>query len=106
MKVFEARHEGDEDAESALTEFTRNVAVQIFNLQTILDLERFAIGGGISAQPIFIEYIKQHLECLYAASPYFVPRAEVVSCKFGNDANLVGAVQYYKKACQKADFPV
>lgn len=106
QRVFEAWHAGDEDAEAALTEFTRNVAVQIFNLQTVLDLERFAIGGGISAQPVFIAYIKQHLERIYAASPYFVPRAEVVSCKFGNDANLVGAVQYYKKACQKADFPV
>lgn len=31
----------------------------------------------------------------YAACPYDVPRAEVVTCKFQNDANLVGALQCF-----------
>lgn len=96
IRVFGAVQAGDEDAVAVLTEFTKNIAVQIFNLQTVLDPERFAIGGGISEQPIFIEYIKRHLERMYAVSPYFVPHAEVVSCKFGNDANLLGALQCYK----------
>jgi predicted NBD/HSP70 family sugar kinase len=95
IRVFEAVKEKDPEAIQVLQEFTKNVAVQIFNLMTVLDVERFAIGGGISAQPIFVEYIKRHLEQMYAASPYFVPHAEVVACKYGNDANLVGALQYY-----------
>lgn len=103
IRVFEAVHAGDEDAVAVLSEFTKNVAVQIFNLQTILDPGRFAIGGGISAQPVFIEYIKRHLEQMYAMSPYFVPHAEVVSCKFGNDANLVGAFQCYQY--EKGQYP-
>lgn len=97
IRVFEAVKSGDEDGIAALTEYTKNIAVQIFNLQTIIDPEKFAIGGGISAQPIFIEYIKRHLERMYEASPYFVPHAEVVGCKYGNDANLVGALQCYRK---------
>ena len=64
-------------------------------IQTILDPERFAIGGGISAQPVFINYIQNNLNKLYAECPYHVPHAEVVSCKFQNDANLVGALQCY-----------
>ncbi|MCM1543374.1 MAG: hypothetical protein NC121_19240 [Blautia sp.] len=64
-------------------------------LQTILDPERFAIGGGINAQPVFIEYIKNHLKEMYAACPYDVPQAEVVSCKFQNDANLIGALHCF-----------
>lgn len=95
IRVFEAVKAADEDGLAALSEYTKNIAVQIFNLQTVIDPERFAIGGGISAQPIFIEYIKRHLEQMYASSPYFVPRAEVVGCKYGNDANLVGALQCY-----------
>lgn len=95
IQVFNAVNQGDEDAKACLQQFTREVAVQLFNLQTVLDPERFAIGGGISAQPIFIEYIKKNLKDLYAKCPYEVPHAEVVSCKFQNDANLYGALQCF-----------
>ena len=71
------------------------IAVQIFNLQTILDSERIAIGGGISAQPVLIEYIRRHLNQLYSDCPYLIPRAGIVTCKFQNDANLYGAMQCY-----------
>ena len=95
MKVFEAVHNGDEIAIDCLNKVTRRIAVQITNLQAILDPQRFAIGGGISAQQIFIDYIRKHLEELYTNSVIDLPRAEVVACKFLNDANLIGALQYY-----------
>lgn len=98
IQLFDAVNHKDADAIECLQEFTKEVAVQLFNLQTILDPERFAIGGGISAQPVFIEYIKKQLEELYAGCPYEVPRAEVVCCEFQNDANLVGALQCFLAA--------
>lgn len=95
IMVFDAVNRGDPDAEQCLQRFTSRIAVQMFNIQTVLDPERFAIGGGISAQPVFIEYIKNNLRSLYAQCPYHVPQAEVVSCKFQNDANLYGALQCF-----------
>lgn len=95
VMVFNAVNAGEKEAIDSLTKFTRGVAVQIFNLQTVLDPERIAIGGGISAQPILIEYIKKHLNQLYSDCPYQIPRAEVVTCKFQNDANLIGALQCF-----------
>lgn len=95
IMVFDAVHNGDADAIDCLQKYTREIAVQIFNIQTVLDPERFAIGGGISAQPIFIEYIRDNLKELYANCIYHVPQAEVVCCKFQNDANLIGAVQCF-----------
>lgn len=99
IKVFEAVNSQDEDAIACLQAFTKEIAVQLFNLQTVLDPERFAIGGGISAQHIFIEYIRNHLNAMYAECPYNVPHAEVVTCKFQNDANLVGALQCFLNTC-------
>ena len=93
--VFEAVNSGDESARDCLERFTKEIAVQIFNLQTVLDPQRFAIGGGISAQPVFIESIRENLKKLYAACPYYVPHAEIVTCKFQNDANLIGALQCF-----------
>ena len=95
MRVFEAVHNGEEIAVDCLNKVTRRIAVQIANLQTILDPQRFAIGGGISAQKIFIDYIRRHLDELYANSVVDLPHAELVACKFLNDANLIGALQCY-----------
>lgn len=95
MLVFDGVNRQEMQALEALEEFTKEIAVQIFNIQTILDPERFAIGGGISAQPVFLEYIQKNLEELYTQCPYDVPHAEVVACKFQNDANLVGALQCF-----------
>ncbi|MDO5136777.1 MAG: ROK family protein [Eubacteriales bacterium] len=98
VRVFEAVNGGDPVALECLHTFTREIARQIFNIQTILDPERFAIGGGISAQPLFIESIKNNLKALYMECPYYLPQAEVVSCKFQNDANLIGALQCFLSA--------
>ncbi|MDO5780926.1 MAG: ROK family protein [Eubacteriales bacterium] len=95
VMVFERVDAQEQEAMECLQKFTKEIAVQLFNIQTIVDPERFAIGGGISAQPVFIEYIRKNLEELYAKCPYHVPHAEVVSCKFQNDANLVGALQCF-----------
>lgn len=95
IRFFEAVNNGDETAKECLDQFTKEIAVQIFNIQNVLDPEKFAIGGGISAQPVFLDYIRENLKKLYSSCPYSVPRAEVVCCKFQNDANLIGALQCF-----------
>ena len=95
LQVFEAVNRRDAAALDCLERFTREIAVQIFNLQTILDVERFAIGGGISAQPVFIQSVREQLQELYRRCPYQVSRAQVVTCAFRNDANLIGALQCF-----------
>ncbi len=101
IQVFDAVGRNDPDALEALTQFTKEIAVQIFNLQMILDPEVFAIGGGISAQPAFIDYIRKNLDALYNQFEEKVPRAKVARCKFQNDANLYGALQTYLMAQNK-----
>ncbi len=98
VQVFDAVNAGDEDAISVLDQYTREIGVQISNLQMTLDPEMFAIGGGISAQPVFIDYIRKNLEWLWAQSPMPVPVPKVVCCKFQNDANLYGALQTFLQA--------
>ena len=89
--VFEWIKEGDRQMEKLLDEFNRSIARMIMNLQFIYDPERFAVGGGISRQPLLIEGIRKNLDYLYKLYPYPVPRAEVTVCKYYNEANLLGA---------------
>jgi predicted NBD/HSP70 family sugar kinase len=92
-KVFEYANSGDEEVLKILDKFTYGLAVQIFNLQCILDPERVAIGGGISGQDILIDSIKNNIDkvCskLETLNP---PKPEVVRCEFSNDSNLIGAL--------------
>jgi predicted NBD/HSP70 family sugar kinase len=81
-----------------LDDFTYKLAVQIFNLQCVLDSEVFTIGGGISSQDILMEYIQKNVD-KYCKSfenldgfNFYVPKPKVVRCKFRNDANLIGAL--------------
>lgn len=93
--VFQWAEAGDEGVKRALNQFTKDIAVMIMNLQAIFDPERFAIGGGISRQSLFLEYIRKNLDYCHSMLPFEVPKAEVTACKFFNDANLFGALGHH-----------
>ncbi len=95
VDVFQWVEEGRPGAVAALDQFTRDIAYMIMNLQIVFDPERFAIGGGISRQPVFLESIQKNLDYAYAQFPCPAPRAEITTCKYFNDANLIGALGYF-----------
>lgn len=95
-RFFSLVHEGDEAANHALEVFCLDVAVQLYNLAVLLDLERVAIGGGISKQPVLIQCIQKKLDEVYERGPATmsggsIPKPEVVPCFFSSEANQVGA---------------
>ena len=96
-RFFEAYHAGDEDAHAVMDEFATNFANAIYSIQTVLDNQRVAIGGGISAQDVLIEKFNEKLNLLFSnlhpSSP--IKQPEVVRCTFGNDSNLIGALYHY-----------
>lgn len=95
---FEKVAEGNVAANEVFEEFCRFTASFFFSLQMILDMQRICIGGGISAQPILIDTIRKefHQLCqeLNAVSRMGMIEPEIVRCRFGNEANLIGAVKY------------
>lgn len=95
--VFELIAANDNAMIDALNKFAHGVAVKIFNLQMLFDPEKFALGGGISEQQIFIEAVRNKVDELYKDAPVYLPRPEVVACKYHNDANLFGALYRYLK---------
>ncbi len=97
-KVFSLANQGDVKALTAIKEFVRHLAVQINNLQFIIDPEKVVIGGGISVQPLFIQLIREELRRINAVYPWDLPIPEVDVCRFYNDANLIGAVYVHMKA--------
>lgn len=96
-KIFEIANAGEEKAIKGLNRFVHQLAVQINNYHYILDPEIIAIGGGISVQPLFIEMVREELKKINEAYPWDLPVPEVTTCKYFNDANLIGAVYAHLK---------
>lgn len=93
--VFKWINGNDPDVLEVFEKFTMNLAMQIYNLQCILDPEKVLIGGGISKQPILVGKIRENLEKIYATIPFDIPHAIVDTCKYFNDSNLIGALYNY-----------
>lgn len=95
---FEKYDEGDEIAKATFEEFGWEVAVGMFSLQLTLDVEKFAIGGGISARPELIDHIRNCYSAVAKTQPDItadLDDPEIVACKYRNGANQVGALMYY-----------
>ncbi len=91
IEVFRKIREGDECVEEGLRIFCRRAAWNLYNLQVITDPEVFAIGGGISNEPLFIDYLREAVEELAGVIPQHFEKPELVPCTFKASANLVGA---------------
>lgn len=96
-KIFVMTNAGEKKALAGLKRFIHQLAVQINNYQYILDPEKIAIGGGISVQPLFIQLIREELKKINDVYPWDLPLPEVTTCKYFNDANLIGAVYAHLK---------
>lgn len=70
------------------------VAAGIFSMQIVLDAERYAIGGGISARPEVTEKINAAYKKIARTQPDLtVP--EIVPCRFRGGANQIGALMFF-----------
>ena len=98
-KVFELIKNNDSYAEKRFQEFCRNVALLIHNMQTVLDVDRYVIGGGLSRQKIVVEGINKAFDKLRAESDFVnntLMKPQIVSSKLYNAANLYGAISRFE----------
>lgn len=95
LAAFTAINDGNEAAVAIFKEYCRNLAIVIFNLQAVVDLQRIAIGGGISSQPLVVKTINEQYLALIDELGIFkqmITPVEIVKARFENDANLYGAL--------------
>ncbi|WP_458456617.1 ROK family protein [Methanobrevibacter sp.] len=90
---FEKYQNCDVTAQNALKEYSRTIAAGIVNIQSILDVEKYCIGGGISAQDALIDNIRESLqEFITVKSGEAINVPAIEKCSFGNAAGCIGAL--------------
>lgn len=94
---FDAVSRKDPKALAELEWYCETLAAGIAGLQAILDVEKVAIGGGISRQPILEETLCRTAENMFHRLPFYFPQSapEITTCAFSSDANMVGALYHY-----------
>ena len=95
-KAFELLEQGDEVAKNAIEKMYMNLARGIYNIQYCFDPEIFVIGGAISERSDFIEKVDEKIKIIIDKVKVAKIIPKVVRCKFGNDANIFGAVYNFK----------
>ncbi|EOA2604603.1 ROK family protein [Enterococcus hirae] len=100
QELFVRATNGDELAKYLITQFCRYSARGIYNLMISFDPDKIIIGGAISSNSLFIKKMKEEIECLRTRTGAQRVETEILPSKFGNNANLVGAVYNFmiKKA--------
>ena len=95
-KLYQLAEEGDPVVVDMLEDFYFMTAKNLFAINAIVDPDIILLGGGISAQPKFIEGVKRYVEKMRKISMIsnFI---HVDVYKFGNDSNLLGALYTFRQ---------
>ncbi len=97
-KFFELFEAGDPIAAQVLDQYASNVCNLLFNVLVTTEVEAFSIGGGISSQKILIDKIREKMDDVFS-NPLIgsiqLPKPRIEAAGFGNDANLVGAAEWF-----------
>lgn len=94
-EIFSMVNDNHQQVITVLNDFCFDLAKQLYNLQHIYDPDIICIGGGISRQSILIKKIQESLLEIHGRTKQFI-LPNVTSCKYYNDANLIGALYNYK----------
>ena len=106
IAVFKALDQGGyEELTSLFQEYCHDIAILIFNLQSLLLLEKVTIGGGISSQPLLIDEIsRQYHDLLSQKGHKQFEALPIQAARFHNESNLIGAASYFYSSTHQKKF--
>ena len=95
FEVLEAGHH--EELQDLFASYCREIAILIYNLQSLVRLEKVTIGGGISSQSLLLEEINHQYKSLMEESgEQRFSLVEIQAARYHNSSNLLGAVCHFK----------
>ena len=98
--IYRMAAEGDAEVQEFLEEWYFDIAKKLCNIQVMFDPEIILLGGGISAQPLFVEGVKKYVDKIKQLAREY-SKIKVDVCKYLNDSNLLGAVYNYIQLTDK-----
>lgn len=94
--IYKWAGEGDKQVIDILENWYFDIAKLCLNIYLVCNPDVILIGGGISAQPLFIEGIKRYIDKLKKMSD-IMSNIRIDICKYRNRSNLYGALMNFKQ---------
>lgn len=94
--IYQWVREGDKEVEEILEDFYFKIAKMCCSLYVTIDPDVILLGGGISAEPAFIEGIRKYVDKIKRITKVF-NGIKLDVCKYQNDSNLYGALYNFKQ---------
>lgn len=94
--IYKWAEAGDKEVQEMLEEYYFDIAKYCCNLFVTISPEIILLGGGISAQPAFLEGVRKYVNQLKRISNVF-NKINVDVCKHRGDSNLLGAMYNFKQ---------
>lgn len=95
VEVFELCNKGDEIAIQEVNKYYFTMAVGIYNIQYTFDPEVIILGGAISERDGYVNEINNRLDIMMNNGLEGTIKPVLKTCKYGNDANKLGALCNY-----------
>jgi len=95
VEVFELCNKGDEIALQEVNKYYFTMAVGIYNIQYTFDPEVIILGGAISERNEYVDEINKRLDIMMNSGLEGTIKPVLKTCKYGNDANKLGALCNY-----------
>ncbi|WP_375749024.1 ROK family protein [Vibrio sp. HN007] len=95
QEVFRLYDKGDQLVTDVVEQWFLHLAVGIYNIQYHVDPELILLGGAVSKREGFVAKINQKLDGILEQLPISKVRPVVKVSKYGNDANLIGALKHF-----------
>lgn len=96
-EVFSLAAANDPVAQEEVARFFDIVALGLYNVSGVLNPEKIVIGGGVSKAEGFIENVMAAWDRIEVSSDKFPYPPEIVTTRFYNDANLIGATVKFEE---------
>ncbi|MBR6222002.1 MAG: ROK family protein [Lachnospiraceae bacterium] len=96
IRLYKWVEEGDQEIIDLMEDWYFQIAKQCCNIQAMFDPGVILVGGGISAQPLFVEGIKRYIDKIKVISSIY-EHIKIDTCKYMNDSNLLGALFNYRQ---------
>ncbi len=95
-KIYQWIDEGDRSVIEIVEDMYFNIAKQCCNMQIAFDPDVILIGGGISAEPRFIQGITKYANEIKKLT-IALKGLRILPCKYLNDSNMIGALYHFEQ---------
>ncbi len=97
IQLMQLVEDQNKQAVAMIDDYMATFANMIYILQIAYDPAVTVIGGGISANPLYMELLSNKVETLFKTVPVPMPYGKVVAGTYYNDSNLIGALVSYHR---------